>query len=249
MTTSKSKALQTQTAPPPAFVDAKSREGVNFKSEDLQVPMLLIAQDSSPQVKKHNPRYIEGLEYGDLFNSVSKFIYGSEPLKVSIICAYNPRWMEMKDQKEGGGIKDANVPPGDPRREWNGNTPPVATKYYSYVLYIHDHHQLVLFSMKRSSARSATNLNTLITERVGPIFAGRYKLSVEKEVRGGNDIAVPHFDNDGWVEDEELYKQLEDFYHSMKDRQREVVDENANMAAAEQSETAQGQDANEEVPF
>ena len=237
-------SMQTQDSKPPAFVE-KTREGVNFKSEDIQLPMLLIAQDSSPQVKKHNPRYIEGLEFGDMFHSVSGHIYGSEPLDISVVCAYDPRWMEMIPQSEGGGIKDPNVPPGDPRREWNGKIPPVATRYYSYVLYLHDTCNLVLFSMKRSSERSAKMLNSLISERIGPIYAGKYKIIIKKEVRGGNDVAVPKFVNNEWVTDEELYGNLKEFYNAVKNRQREVVDENANHTNAE----ADAGTGAEDVPF
>jgi len=50
-------------------------EDVN--SQTMAIPFIKLAQDLTPQVKKTKPEYIEGLDVGQFFNSVTGDIYGS----------------------------------------------------------------------------------------------------------------------------------------------------------------------------
>jgi hypothetical protein len=61
-----------------------SGAGLSERTQDFQVPFLMIAQSGSPQVKPQQPdKYIEGLRVGDIFNSATgKFWRGSEGLLV-----------------------------------------------------------------------------------------------------------------------------------------------------------------------
>ena len=61
------------------FLDQFSGQGYeDFTANSYQVPFLKIAQPGSPEVKKQNPSYIEGLEAGQFFNSLTKEVYGSK---------------------------------------------------------------------------------------------------------------------------------------------------------------------------
>ena len=60
------------------FLDDFSGQGYeDFGSNSYQVPFLKIAQSLSPEVKKQKPEYIEGLEPGQFFNTLTKKNYGS----------------------------------------------------------------------------------------------------------------------------------------------------------------------------
>lgn len=60
------------------FIDKKDSvegfEGINI--DTIAIPFIKIAQDLSPQLKKTKPEYIEGLEVGDMFNTVTGVKYG-----------------------------------------------------------------------------------------------------------------------------------------------------------------------------
>ena len=59
--------------------EVKGHEGMeNVNKNDLILPRLAICQGNNPQRKKANPLYIEGLEDGDLFNTVTNEVYGNK---------------------------------------------------------------------------------------------------------------------------------------------------------------------------
>ena len=43
----------------------------------MAIPFLKIASSQTPEVKKSNAKYVEGLEQGNIFNSVNKDFYSS----------------------------------------------------------------------------------------------------------------------------------------------------------------------------
>lgn len=71
----------------------------NVTSDMLSMPFLKIAQAISPQVKRKDPAYIDGLEEGMFFNSVSGTVYG-ESIDL-IILDWKKTWLEW-----GEGLGD-----------------------------------------------------------------------------------------------------------------------------------------------
>ena len=71
----------------PAHLSAELAEyagaGVSDRTEDFTTPFLTIAQSSSPQLKRQEASYIQGMEQGDIFNSATgEFWRGSEGVLV-----------------------------------------------------------------------------------------------------------------------------------------------------------------------
>ncbi|HSH65320.1 MAG TPA: hypothetical protein VLB84_05840, partial [Bacteroidia bacterium] len=66
MTTEQAKALE---------IYDESDFGAGFEDasqNSFSIPILRILQDQSPQVKRHNEKYIEGAKPGMIFNTVTK---------------------------------------------------------------------------------------------------------------------------------------------------------------------------------
>lgn len=59
-------------------VGAPAMGAENVESEDVVVPRLAVCSKSSPEFDANNAKYIEGLEQGDFYNSVTREIYGKE---------------------------------------------------------------------------------------------------------------------------------------------------------------------------
>ena len=93
------------------FLDQFSGQGYeDFTANSYQVPFLKIAQPGSPEVKKQNPSYIEGLEAGQFFNSLTKEVYGSKikliPLRQKEIwLEYAPNRGPFKGTHDPGSIQ------------------------------------------------------------------------------------------------------------------------------------------------
>jgi hypothetical protein len=160
----------------------------HITSEDVLMPRLGLAQAISNEINKTHADYIEGLGVGDLWNTVSGKIYGNGPLTFSILVAHPPRAVEFAALSDGGGIIDPNVPLNDPRLAFGTDgTPPQATKFYDYVLWLHESKELIAMSLARSAIKAAKSLNGLIRMRGTAVFTGRYTVnSVQKSSPQGN---------------------------------------------------------------
>ena len=59
-----------------------AEEDLGFEKGDVAVPFFRVLQSNSPQVKRQNPKYIEGAEAGMFFNSATNNLY--DPMKASV---------------------------------------------------------------------------------------------------------------------------------------------------------------------
>jgi hypothetical protein len=206
----------------PAFMQKGDRRGLEtIGKEDMLVPRLALAQALSPEVTKGDPKQIEGLQSGDLFNSVTKTKYGAGPIYVQIVRKDALRAMEFVPLDDGGGVKDPNVPLNDDRLKWGSNgEKPKATLFRDYLAVIlptaeNPNRELIALSFKSSGIKVAKQLNGLIATRNMPIFAGRYSITTKTELK-----PKPHqvfvIENADWV-DELDYRLGEELWAAMKD--------------------------------
>jgi hypothetical protein len=152
----------------------------NIGREDLAIPRLSLAQKMSPEIDpEQRDRFIEGLKIGDLFNSQTKEIYGPGPVEFVPLYIGAPRFVEFNSREPNSGIKDMNVPAGDPRTQWGSHPDgkPAATKFYSYIVLLLPNMEIIGLSFKSSGLKTAKALNMLIANRKkAPIYAGKYML-------------------------------------------------------------------------
>lgn len=77
-------------------------------TRDLKMPFLSIVQGLSPEKDKNDPKYIEGAEEGDVFNSVSRELYklsGPNPKPLVVIpCGFVRVWNVWRLRTLGGGF-------------------------------------------------------------------------------------------------------------------------------------------------
>ena len=97
----------------PSVFEADANEGLgHLGQEDLAIPFLRILSDTSPQVKKRDPEYVEGAEVGMIFNTLTKEVYDGEKGVSVIPCSYVRQYIEWEDRGKGTGAPK-NIYPSD----------------------------------------------------------------------------------------------------------------------------------------
>jgi len=198
--------------------------------DDFTLPRLGLAQKMSPEIDPTSPKVIPGLAFTDLFNSLSKKVYGKGPVHFVILKRYDPRWIEFNPINEGGGIKDRDVRAGDPRTEFGPDgEKPLATMFYDFlVLNLSDLdaadpiQSVIALSLKSSGIKAAKHLNFLVKQR-GPkqICKGVYELTTgsETDKKTGGVYAVYKFKNAGWLKPASPLEALAvEMFEAWKDR-------------------------------
>ena len=202
----------------PTFIEAQDTRGAeHIGKDDIQMPRLGLAQAQSPQMLDGDPKFIDNLRVGELFNNLTDTNYGKGPLFFSVVRADPPRGIEFTPLDEGGGIKDFDVPLDDPRMQWDGDTKPIATKFYDFVLMLWPTRELIALSLKSSGLKVARQLNTYIKLRNAPVFAGKYELATTMAKGPAGQYAAYIIKNAGWTEEEE-YQFTSQTYESLKDK-------------------------------
>jgi hypothetical protein len=167
--------------PAPTYVPKSRRGFEDTVQTDLTIPRLALAQALSPQVTEGDPRRIEGLKAGDLFNSVTGQNYGRE-VRVQLLRKMPLRAMEFRSIDEGGGVIDPNVPLNDERLRW-GNTgdkrkdKPQATLFRDFLAVILPQREIIALSFKSSGIKAAKDLWGLATMSGRDCFAVVVKIS------------------------------------------------------------------------
>lgn len=218
------------TAERPAGKDDGHLGTEGITQDDILIPRIGLAQKTSNEIDPTHAKYIEGLKFMDLFNSMSKKVYGTGPLYFVILRRYDPRWVEFNPLEEGGGIKDRNVPAGDPRTEFGENgEKPVATMFYDFlVLVLNDLdptspvENVVALSLKSSGIKAAKHLNMLITQRGQKLLCkGVYEVRTghDTDKKSGATYAIYKFKNAGWLKPDSTLEHLAlEMFEAWKER-------------------------------
>jgi hypothetical protein len=190
----------------PEGLGIQGLEGI--RADEMKLPRLAIAQGLSPQLVPDDAAFIPGLVIGQMFNDVTKDIYGTGPVRVVPVLRHVTRIeFDPNDRKRP---LDRNVPWNDPRMKWTGNEPPRATEFVEFVclaLRAGKMPDKVVVSIKTTNKqqRDAAMLwTTYVNNRNADIFSGIYELTT-KIARGTNRKGEPtmyaHFvvNNRGFV--------------------------------------------------
>lgn len=172
--------------------DTRGKEAIT--KDDITLPRIQICQNNSPEKDEDDPKFIEDLSEGDLFNTLTQQIYGRGPITFAII-RLDKRAMQFKigpDGKRTKEIVDYNVAWDDPRCEFttgeDGSTrvKPVATRFYDYLVFLPDTMEAAVISMSNTKFPIGKKLNSLMALRPGAAWKGLYTLGVAKEEKNGN---------------------------------------------------------------
>ena len=187
-------------------IDFSSHAGVGFENvnaQEMAIPFLKIASSQTPEVKKSNAKFVEGLDQGNIFNSVTKDFYKSI---LVVPCAFRVRCVEWSPLGEGTGApvkiyKPEDCPPlergadGEDHYKINGAISPtyiVRTAEY-FVLRLnndgsYERCQIIMqkTQYKKSRYWNTMMMNQKIKSKSGslatlPMFANVYKMEGVQE--------------------------------------------------------------------
>lgn len=179
----------------PSFIKVGDTRGTeSIGANDIRPPSLRIAQSGSPETKKADAsKFIKGLQEGMFFNSLTKQIYGEEPVEIVIVNTLGHRNVEF-DPNDKSVVLDFNVPDGDPRTQFTNQVvdgvtkriKPKATLFYDYLILLlrETGNELMTVSLKSTQLRKAKDLNTLLSGSKMPVFSFRFKATPVPERKG-----------------------------------------------------------------
>lgn len=205
----------------------------DVENTDLLIPRLGLCQSLSPQRRKGDPTFIPGLEEGQLFNTVTQEIYGSE-LELIILFFFKNR-IKFNPISDGGGI-DCNSPNGidggrispqgcascqfsawgngaDPQSE-EANTPPICTLYHNFMS--QQGGAPIAMSFKSTGLKKVSK-PFLAMVRISnlPMYAKKYKISSMEMRDGQNMWYEKKITPIGFVTKEEMVK-MKELYDGLK---------------------------------
>jgi len=221
----------------PDFIEEGTQGHENISNKDVKPPSLRLAQSTSPETKRAMPaKYIEGLREGELFNSLTREIYGEDPIDIIIVNPLGHRNVEFdKDSK----VVEFDVPDDDPRCQFTtgkndeGKTvriKPKATKFLDYLILVtlkDGRRKLMTLALKSTQLKKGIDLNSIIRSNTLPCYAYSFKTTVSPESFGTKSwygyTFVP-----GWPTPE-AYAEAKRWYEEMADKNiiRDDIEEEA----------------------
>jgi hypothetical protein len=221
------KALERQTGMArPSWIPQGDVSGTeHITKADAKMPRLALAQ-----LQHTNPEeacYVRGVKLGDFFNDLDKtVIYGPGPFYFTVVRGDTPRWIEFIPRDQGGGVKDMDVKPGDPRTKFRNVTtdkgkerlPPIASCFYDFVILIrfgekrdedgnlvkkYERVLPIALSFKSTGIKHAQILNGLIQGRMAPLYTGVYRLESTTSKNKKGTFKTYNITNAGWIGEEE----------------------------------------------
>jgi hypothetical protein len=236
-------------ATPDFLKGVHGREGSeNVTKDDLIIPRLSICQSLTPQRKPDNPAYIQGLQEGDLFNTVSGEKYGRSVEFIPLIFAKSRIY--FKDIKEGGGIlcSSANGIDGGrlsktcaacPKSQFTAEAAPECTNFMNFPSLLLPELGLIAASFKSSGLKPArqflNRLDLFSQQHDKPYYTGVYELKVIPMKNTMGEFFGPSFTRKRWVTEQE-YLVAHENYTQLKGK-------------TIQTDEARAEGAHEEVPF
>lgn len=240
----------------PDFIKAGDTRGTENIGNDIRPPALKLAQSMTPQAKRSAVEYIQGLEEGLIFNTITREIYGEEPIRFIIVNQLGSRNVQF-DPNDPKVVVDGNVPDGDPRTLFTEKliegqkvrVKPLAKRFTDYlVLLLHEEGrrpELMTFTLSGTQLRKATDLNSILKLSNLPSFAFVIKGTPKPEKKKTFDYFGWVFEPAGWPT-EEQYGLAEKFYEEMKTKN--IVVERESIAPDESDIVAQAK-SDEDIPF
>ena len=94
----------TDIAVPSAFMEDAGSGLENIGADDVTIPRLKILQAISPEVNKHDGKFVSGASSGDIINTVTSTLYNDDNPLVVLPVAYKRLFLEWTPRESGGGL-------------------------------------------------------------------------------------------------------------------------------------------------
>jgi hypothetical protein len=228
----------------------------NLGMDDLAIPFLRILSDTSPQIKKRDPLYIEGAESGMIYNTLTKSIYDGEVGAKVIPCAYQRQYIEWTDRGEGSGAP-VNIYPAesdiiskttrdDQRKDRlpNGNYIEDTANHYCLVIGADGTSSQVLVAMKSTQRKKSKRWNSLMLglkmkgangQFTPPSYSHIYNLKTVAESNNLGNWFGWDISRVGPVEDIDIYNAAKTFADSVAKGEVKVKHEDEDIDTGEKA--------------
>jgi hypothetical protein len=206
----------------------------NVEAGDILIPRLSVCQALSPQKRKSHSSYIEGLQEGQLFNTVTGEIYGEE---ITIIALYFfKNRIKFNPIDDGGGI-DCNSANGidggrispdgcsickfstwgnGKKDDEDGNDAPLCTLYHNFMAFHPASMSPMAVSYKSTGLKVSKQLLSSVRMTRLPMYAKYMKITVTEMTSGNNMWYEKKIVPQGFVE-QDLFKQMEAQFKALKE--------------------------------
>ena len=206
----------------------------NVEQGDLLLPRLGLCQALSPQKRVSHASYIPDLREGQLFNTVTKEIYGDE-LEVIMLFFFKNRIKYFPIADGGGidcisanGIDGGRISPdgcsickfsqfgNGAKDDEHGNEPPLCTLYHNYMNFtIGDIPSPIALSYKSTGLKTSKQMLAEIRMTRLPMYAKKYKITVVTQRDGNNEWFEKKITPIGFV-DADTFKAMEKNFEALK---------------------------------
>lgn len=223
-------------ARPDFLKEGDTRGTENIGTNDIRPPALRLAQSTTPETKRSEPaKYIEGLREGEMFNSLTREIYGEGPIQLIIVNQLGHRNVEF-DPNDKNVVLDMNVPDGDARTQFTTEVrdgvevrvKPRATLFYDYLVMVvlnggtdDEQRTMMTLSLKSTQLKKAKDINTLLKGSKLPSFAFLFEVTAVPERKKAFSFYGWNFKHLGYVT-ESQYNEASALYDSMKGKEVHV---------------------------
>jgi len=222
----------TQEVMPDYMRHGPSRGSEQVGVDDLVIPRLEIAQALSPAVDKTHSAYIEGCEVGDIYNSVTRQVYGPKVRVVPVL--FKKDWLVWRDRSKGGGFRGTFPMLEDAEKRIAEQEKPdeyeAKDTHQHYVLVLKENgdteQAVISMGVTTSKGKVSRNWNSLIRLGGGDRFSRSYILMVVDETNNQGQKYKNFAVLPGKWAPIKAYKEAEAIYMGMKSGTiRTVVDD------------------------
>ena len=211
-------------------------EGTSFDSSEMQIPFVRVAQSLSPQLNKKKGEYIDGLETGDAYNTLTGERWAGETGLVVVPCYQTTKYLEFVPRTSGGGFR-GEIGPNDPILQRtsrdgskeilpNGNELVKSDQHFCLIVGEDGMTQPVVIDMKSTQLKVSRRWKTQIAMQkikhpgtgaiiTPPVFATMWRLNTVEETNDKGDFYNWSVEKVGTVESRDLLQEAKAFRDSI----------------------------------
>lgn len=208
----------------PEWLAKGNRGSEEVDSNDLVLPRIGVLQALSPQIKKSDPKFIQGAEQGKVWNTLTGELYGDDGI-IFVPVLFRKEWVAFKDRNKGGGFKGswpyaeaANAEKAVNAMEDAADIELMEShSHIGYVVKGDGSLEQAIISCTKSAIKFSRKLNSLVTMAGVDRFAKAYSVYAIEVSGPKGDYYSFDAKPMGFVT-KEVYKEAEDMYMTMKDK-------------------------------
>jgi hypothetical protein len=183
-------AVAVQDDVPDYIKKGAGRGSENVEMQDVVIPRIEVVQALSKCLKESDPAYIDGAKQGDLYNTVTRRVYGPAVRVVPVF--FSKMWLAWRDQKKGGGFAGAHATVAEAEKAIAAQEMPddweAVETAQNLLLVVHQEgtSEEAVVSMAKTKLKVSRNWNSLIRLNGNDRFSRMYVLHSVDETNTKN---------------------------------------------------------------